>query len=89
MCLVVVNLVAVQQTSPSTPTLSQPDAAVTVLESDPVGHHVALMESQDADDDQLWLDIIGKLTYIYLLTHTYIHIHTRLIMFLCVCDFLV
>lgn len=60
MCLVVINLVAVQQTSPSTPTLSHPEGAVTVLESDPVGHHVALIEAQDADDDQLWLDIIGK-----------------------------
>ncbi|XP_063848744.1 fat-like cadherin-related tumor suppressor homolog isoform X3 [Scylla paramamosain] len=57
-CLVVINLVAVQLTSPSAPTLIPPEAAVTVLESDPVGHHVTLIEASDADDDQLWFDII-------------------------------
>ncbi|XP_042222155.1 fat-like cadherin-related tumor suppressor homolog isoform X3 [Homarus americanus] len=59
-CLVLINLVPVLKTSPNAPVmLDQPEVRVTVLESDPIGHHVTLIEAQDDDGDQLWFDIIG------------------------------
>lgn len=59
-CLVLINLVPILQTSQNSPViLEEPEARVTVLESDPIGHHVKLIEAQDDDNDQLWFDIIG------------------------------
>nr|XP_053631087.1 fat-like cadherin-related tumor suppressor homolog isoform X2 [Cherax quadricarinatus] len=59
-CLVLVNLVPILKTSPHPPVIrEQPEVRVTVLESDPIGHHVTLIEANDDDGDQLWFDIIG------------------------------
>ena len=63
-CLVVLNLVPVPVTSVNPPTILDPlTSSVTVLESDPIGHHVKLVNAQDDDGDTLWFDIVGKFPY--------------------------
>ncbi|XP_064094852.1 fat-like cadherin-related tumor suppressor homolog isoform X3 [Macrobrachium nipponense] len=60
-CFVSINMVSVPETSAHAPViLKDPDVRVTVLESDPIGHHVKLIEARDDDEDErLWFDITG------------------------------
>ncbi|XP_037803520.1 fat-like cadherin-related tumor suppressor homolog [Penaeus monodon] len=59
-CLVVIDVVPVPEDSKNPPSiLEEAEARVTVLESDPIGQHVTLINARDEDGDRVWFDIIA------------------------------
>ncbi|CAL4101624.1 unnamed protein product, partial [Meganyctiphanes norvegica] len=60
-CLILVNSMQVPLSSGSPPIILEPDDtfSVTVLESDPIGQYVKLINAKDDDGDTLWFDITG------------------------------
>ncbi|CAL4131790.1 unnamed protein product, partial [Meganyctiphanes norvegica] len=59
-CLVAINVVSVPLSSPNAPIiLESPSSTITVVETDPVGHHVKLVNAEDKDGDRLWFDLTG------------------------------
>ncbi|CAL4064237.1 unnamed protein product, partial [Meganyctiphanes norvegica] len=59
-CPVVLEIVPLASSSPNAPTiLDSKITAVSVLETDPIGQHVKLVNAIDEDGDDLWFDIIG------------------------------
>ncbi len=59
-CRVLFTVVERPLQSPSRPRFEDGARRVTVMESDQVGHMVALVSANDADGDKIWYSIIGK-----------------------------
>ena len=51
--------------SPSRPRFLETGKRVTVMESDEVGHMVALISAEDADGDKIWYSIIGEINSLF------------------------
>ena len=61
-CRVLFTVINRPSQSPSRPRFLDGARRVTVMESDRVGHMVALVTAEDADGDKIWYSIIGKCT---------------------------
>ena len=59
-CLVILDVMHVAEDSPTPPVMLEKEIHMTLLESDPVGHHVTLVMASDEDNDDLWFDVLGK-----------------------------
>ncbi|XP_076056118.1 FAT atypical cadherin kugelei isoform X2 [Oratosquilla oratoria] len=59
--LVLISTVSVPTSSPHAPVLQGGTSTIeaNVLESDPIGHHVMIIEAKDEDGDELWFDIVA------------------------------
>ena len=62
-CRVLFTVVERPLQSPSRPRFADGARRVTVMESDQVGHMVALVTADDADGDKIWYSIMGTYSY--------------------------
>lgn len=58
---VLIHIVDMPKTSPNPPSILNPNTTVTVMENDPVGQLVMLVEALDEDFDRIWYSITGML----------------------------